>query len=267
MKDVRYAEPFAGSAAIGLELLMGEYASVIYINDLCRPVYAFWHMVLNETDNLCKRIDRVRISMAEWKRQHAVWENRESDDLDDVGFSAFFLNRTNRSGIIGGGVIGGQKQNGNWKIDARFNKHELIRRIRKIARFKNRIKLSQLDALDFINRGGVGANAFWFVDPPYIERGGRLYLDNYTVENHVKLAKRVVRLRQPWVVTYDYAAVDHELYSSCRRVVYGLHYTVNRRYEGLEAMFVSDALELPPLSRLLGPRMRLMRSKTILQTT
>ncbi len=63
----------------------------------------------------------------------------------------FFLNRTNISGVIKGGIIGGYKQLGKYKIDARFNKSDLIDRIHKIASFKHRIVVSNLDGLAFIN--------------------------------------------------------------------------------------------------------------------
>src|SRR6476469_4202071 len=94
LKDVQYAEPYAGGAAIALALLLEEYASVIHINDLSRPVYAFWHTLLYETESLCRRLDRVKVTMAEWRRQRAVYERRETADLADLGFATLFLNRT-----------------------------------------------------------------------------------------------------------------------------------------------------------------------------
>jgi DNA adenine methylase len=168
LRDIHYAEPYAGGASIALALLFGEYASVIHINDLSRPVYAFWYMVLNDCEALCRRIERVDVTMSEWRRQRAIYERRETADIDDLGFAAFFLNRTNRSGIINGGVIGGQQQDGDWTLDARFNRTELIQRIRRIARYNTRIRLYQLDALDFTNRvvSQFGRNSLSFYDPP-----------------------------------------------------------------------------------------------------
>ena len=138
LKDIQYAEPYAGGSAVALSLLFEEYASTVHINDLSRPVYAFWYAVLNNTAELCRRIDRTKVNMREWRRQRAVYERRDKAELDDLGFAALFLNRANRSGIIGGGVIGGKDQSGEWGIDARFNKTEITQRIQKIGRFSKR---------------------------------------------------------------------------------------------------------------------------------
>ncbi len=263
LKDIQYVEPYAGGASVAIAMLLEEYASVVHINDLSLPVYAFWHTVLNQTDWLCRRIERARVTMRQWRIQRTIYEAAGTADLAELGFATLFLNRTNRSGIVGGGVIGGKSQDGEWSMDVRFGRPELIRRIRAIGRYASRIKLYRMDALDFTGTvASLGRNTFTFYDPPYIENGHKLYLNDYTIAGHRRLAARVSRLKRPWVVTYDMAAIGHGLYENFRRVAYELSYTTQDRYRGREVMFVSDGLRLPKLTALMGPRMRLIRHQT-----
>lgn len=248
LRDVAYLEPYAGGAAMALTLLFDEYASTVHINDLSRPVFAFWKSALDETDALCRRIDDTPVTLDEWHRQREVYLRAEEADLLDLGFAAFFLNRTNRSGVISGRMIGGKEQTGRWKLDARYNKEELTRRIRKIGRYRSRILVSNEDASTFIAdvAHSASADALFFIDPPYIERGERLYLNDYGLDDHKRIASQICDLQQRWIVTYDYdAAVRNQLFPNRTRLSFSLPYSAQQRRRGQEAMFLSDSLAVP----------------------
>jgi DNA adenine methylase len=259
--DGEYVEAYAGGAAIGLELLFHDYVSRIHINDLSRPLHAFWYGTLYHTDRLCKLIRDTPLTLKSWDRQRRVFGNQ--DDFDDLtlGFATFFLNRTNRSGILNGGIIGGRDQTGPWKIDARFNRSELIYRIESIAKMKRRINLTRMDALTFL-KAGVSewpAKTLIYLDPPYYVKGRDLYYDFYQHDDHEALSRFVTGklIRQRWIVSYDNAPAVRGMYKGCQRLTYSLRYSARNTREGSEVMFFSDSLRACPLR---GP-FKLMRGR------
>jgi DNA adenine methylase len=246
--DGVYVEPYAGGAAVAMELLLHEYVQKIYINDISAGVAAFWRSVLNNTDALCAAIHAATLSMEEWHIQRNIQSRPgEFDDLT-LGFSTFFLNRTNYSGILGAGVIGGKGQAGKWKMNARFNAVDLISRIQRIARIRSRIEFRQQDALEFLDSicPELPSKSLIYLDPPYYVKGSDLYLHYYEHDDHVKIAKRVAKLKKEnWIVSYDNAPEVRPLYSRFRNIVYGLSYSAQARYQGAEIMFFSNKLSIP----------------------
>lgn len=250
--DGVYVEPYAGGAAIAMELLLQEYVRKVYINDLSAGVAAFWRSLLDNTDSLCAAIVGAKVTMEEWHRQRAIQQNPSGHDDLTLGLSTFFLNRTNRSGILAAGVIGGKNQTGKWKIDARFNAPDLVSRIHAIARLRNRVEFRQLDAIDFINEVApkLPAKSLIYLDPPYYVKGSDLYFHYYEHKDHEMVAKRVARLgSKNWIVSYDNAPQIHAMYSRFRSIVYSLSYSAHARYKGAETMFFSDNLDIPEAVR------------------
>lgn len=247
--DGAYAEPYAGGASVALTLLFEEYASHVYINDLDPAVFAFWHSVLNKTDALCRLIRDTRATTSQWERQRRVYLNGSREPRLALGFSAFFLNRTNRSGIIrSAGMIGGKQQLGKWKIDARYNRFELIKRVEKIARYRDRIHLFNFDALDFLEHCTVHLpkKSLIYLDPPYYIKGQqRLYTNYYDEDDHAEVAESICNLPMPWIVSYDNTVEIRRLYQDYRKLAYKLRYTVADRIHGSEIMYFSDQLIIP----------------------
>lgn len=243
--DGVYVEPYAGGAAVALSLLMDEYVSRIIINDKDRSIYAFWHSVLYDTDHLCQLIEETPVNMETWMVQRELQspENKETVNLLTLGFSTFFMNRTNRSGIIKAGVIGGFNQTGNYKIDARYRKEELIARIRRIASYADRIELHHEDAVDFVKHivQVLPQNTILYLDPPYYKKGRGLYMNYYEDADHEKIRDVITNVDTfRWVVSYDNSLFIKELYHSFRSQEFYLNYSANNNGKGTEVIFFSN---------------------------
>jgi DNA adenine methylase len=247
LKDPVYAEPFCGGAGAAMNLLLNEHVSDVYLNDLDPAVYAFWRTCLYRTDDLCKRIERVKLTIAEWKRQRAVLTQHWAHRIGDLGFATIFLNRVNRSGILLGGVIGGQDQAGNWGMDARFNREDLVNKIRQLARFRTRIHVSRLDAMHFLEQRSktFSANSLTYVDPPYVAKGSSLYENHYDDNDHRDIATVLKRSRTPWVVSYDNCPLIRELYRGLTHHTYSLQYSAHQHRRGKEIIVLSPTLSEP----------------------
>lgn len=243
-----YAEPYAGGCGLALELLFGSHVSEIHINDIDPAIWAFWHSVLTETERFVDLVAQTPVTVEEWHKQKAVQSSPMQYSLMQQGFSAFFLNRTNRSGIIkGAGMIGGMNQDGNYKLDCRYNKEGLIRRIRRIKKYEEQIFLHNKDAIEFMTSSKklIPEDAFVCVDPPYYNKGKSLYTSFYSPEDHAGVADAVLSLKQPWIVTYDNVSEVKSLYKTRRQFSFDINYSVQKKRVGNELLVVSKKLRIP----------------------
>lgn len=242
-----YAEPYAGGGSLALSLLFSGVVSEIYLNDLDPAIYAFWSSALRHTEDLCERIERVSVTRREWRKQKSIYSNGRAAGSVALGFSTFFLNRTNHSGILNGGMIGGKSQSGEWKLDARFNRRELIRRIETISAFKSRIHLSHKDAVEFLIERKFRTGCLVYLDPPYFHAGKKLYLNAYGPDDHAFVRDTVEKQKCPWIVSYDDTPAIRRLYRghTSRRV--RLLHTARSARLGREVMFFSSGLKIPSI--------------------
>lgn len=226
----KYIEPYAGGAGLALRLLFEEYAGTIVINDLDPLVHAFWCMCVNEPERFIRWIDKTPVSVATWKRCKERLRQRKPEDDFDLATAFFFLNRTNVSGVLKGGVIGGLSQTGAYKIDARFNKAELIKKVEKIARFSSRIRVANLDGVELIKTYLAStAECFIYLDPPYYQKGANLYLNAFKDADHEKLAKYVRKLSTPWLLSYDNHSFISNLYQRFEKRAYKLQHSTSNK--------------------------------------
>lgn len=240
-----YVEPFAGGSGLALALLFNDVVDKVILNDLDRSIYAFWHSILNNIDEFINLVECTPVSINEWYNQKEIQEKKDTIDLLTLGFSTFFLNRTNRSGILSAGPIGGYEQKSNYKIDCRFNKTNLIDRLLKVSKYKNKIKFYNYDSIYFLNRivSRQRKPTFIFFDPPYYNKGPELYINHLNHDNHIELSEKIKSLTKSyWVLTYDNETVIEDIYRQYNPTKYNLRYSANSNQIGTELMMYSDSI-------------------------
>jgi DNA adenine methylase len=240
-----YVEPYAGGAGAGLELLYRGVVGQVVINDLDRSIHAIWRSMLDETKAFLRLLDNTPLTVDEWKRQREIYRRRDDASLPtlDLGFATFYLNRTNRSGVLQGGMIGGLSQAGKYKLDARFNRAALRARIEKVAEHRSKIRVTRQDGAARLRYWLPNDNVFAYVDPPYYDKGSFLYLNSFNDSQHQSLAQLLNALAEAnWVLTYDLAEPIKAMYTARTSLEFNLHYSANRRELASEFMVVSNTV-------------------------
>lgn len=240
-----YAEPFAGGAGIACSLLLDGYVSKVHINDLDPAIHAFWYSITHDTEWFIRTVERTPVTIKEWRRQRSIHVSGKGGRRER-GFAAFFLNRTNRSGIINGGVIGGLDQKGVYPLDCRFHKPNLIKKIERIGIHADQIAVTSLDALEFVKTfRSVVTPTLINIDPPYFVRGPELYGNWFTDEDHKALAKAVGKIKPFWILTYDRAPQIHALYDRYPCFTNNLRYSAQIKRTGSELLVLDPRLVRP----------------------
>lgn len=251
-----YAEPYAGGAGLALALLVNGHVSDIHINDLDPAIWSIWNSIIFETEAFLDLMQKTPITVDTWREQKSIYQDCDVKNSLALGFAAFFLNRTNRSGIIGsGGVLGGFNQIGNYLIDCRFNKVGLSKRISRIAKYRDLIHLSNLDAVEFMKhcKETLPANSLLCIDPPYFAKGASLYANSYQPSDHDFVASEILKLdssnlincRMKYIVTYDNVEQIKTLYRSRKQYTFNLNYSAQVKRIGTELLVASKGITIP----------------------
>jgi len=242
-----YYEFYAGGAGAALDLLLNNHVSKIVLNDADYHIYAFWNSILYDTENFLKKLKDTPVTIEEWHIQRAVYNNELNYDLLTIGFSTFFLNRTNRSGILlKAGPIGGKEQIGKYKLDARYHKLRLSERISQIAARENSIFIYNEDAINLMNsliKDLKKEDSFLFLDPPYYDKGRQLYLNHYKDAEHTTLKEFLILNKDfNWLVSYDNAEAIQKLYSNFFNCLVDINYSLQAKKKEKEIIILSDRL-------------------------
>lgn len=242
-----YLEPYAGGAGAALELLFHGHVDHIHINDADPAIHAFWVAVTQHSEAILDLLEDTPATMDEWYRWRSILLGEMPASITERGFATLFLNRTNRSGILKGGVIGGKDQSGSYKLDARLDRSKIAARILKINQHSKQISIYCEDAKDILMNGVtfLPVNTLIYLDPPYYHKGSALYRNFYTHDDHAEIAAilQSETFPWPWIASYDVANIIFALYRKSRAFTYSLNYTVHESQVGEEAMFFSDRLD------------------------
>jgi DNA adenine methylase len=242
-----YGEAYAGGAGAALQLLFAGHVKRVFINDADPAVAAMWFSITEQPDDFVKLIKRIPLTVAEWRKQRDVYQKRDGSRLLELGFATFYLNRVNRSGIVkNAGPIGGLQQLGKWKIDARFNRDALAERVTKVGRYRKKIVVTNLDALDFLSCLTATEGVFLYLDPPYYVKGPELYLNHYKHSDHCEMAEYLQSYDcHKWVLSYDDVPQIRRMYANLRKLKFDLSYSVHSRKVGKEVLIVGDEVVVP----------------------
>jgi len=243
LRGCHYVEPFAGGAGIAVRLLLDGVVNEITINDYDIAIYSFWHSIVHDTADFIHLIERTPITINEWYRQKDIYTNTDMHTALELGFATFFLNRTNRSGILNAGPIGGFSQNGNYTVDCRFNKLRLTELIKKIAEQKDYINISNIDAKNLIDTFEC-KGSFFFIDPPYFNKGKKLYANYFEYSDHEELAQIIESALEntPWIITYDICDEIRNIYSNRIAETLLLKYSLQSKKKASEFMFYNKVV-------------------------
>lgn len=244
LQGCAYSEPFAGGAGAAVKLLLKGDVGRILINDYDRAVYCIWKAVLEHPDETCAFVDAAELTVDEWRAHRDVYRRRDQADELELGLSSLYLNRTNRSGILDGGLIGGLGQTGPYKMDARFGRDGLKEKVRRLSDRAADIEVFNMDAEGFVSEVlGARDGAFAYFDPPYVQKGPGLYRSSFDEAKHRSFAETVLSCRFPWVATYDDDELVCSLYGNRVKRMLDIGYSAYRASSGRELLICSASID------------------------
>ena len=248
-----YIEPYAGGASVALDLLLNNVVEKIHINDADRSIYAFWYCLVKHPEVLMQVIQDTTVDMYTWEFQKEIQKRKDKCDILDLAVSTFFLNRTNRSGILKAGVIGGNDQSGKYKIDCRFNKVNLLKRMEHIASKRDKITITNLDAIELIRQQEIepkNLKKLAYFDPPYYYKAESLYMNHYKPDDHLTVSNHIKSIEKfHFVISYDDTLEIRDLYNTLRQKRYSFAHNIINSRKGDEILFFDDKLKLDDLNQ------------------
>lgn len=244
-------EPFAGGAAVSITLLQKSIIEQAYISEIDPLIVAFWEATLNRTEELIEIVLSMSVDLETWHYMRGYLQEKSTTNLDVVELAAafLFLNRTSYSGIIKAGPLGGKDQRSRYKINCRFNKPRIAKKIEAIGELKGRLNVIKSDGLELMEK--MASSRFesivFYVDPPYYGAGKDLYRHYFTDKEHIELSVFLESVDKPWLLSYDNADFIKELYKHKTKSPIYTDYQSGHFKKGVKELLISNYL-IPPLA-------------------
>lgn len=240
-------EPFCGGSGATIPLLKSGIIEELWMNDASPLISSFWESLFFNTNELVKLIKETPVCMKTWNACKEVVDSPYKHDTLKLGFSSFFLNRTNRSGLLMGGPIGGKNQSGPYLMQCRFNKEKLISRVLSVASLRDKVKIDNIDGVDFLKKTeSMVDSSLVFIDPPYVKQGYNIYRKySFKKHDHVRLSEYIQRSKWKWIITYDDHQLVKDLYSGDAVQSMRIDYFSKKEKSNNEIIFAAQSCILP----------------------
>ncbi|MHB1439982.1 MAG: DNA adenine methylase [Cuniculiplasma sp.] len=258
-------EPYAGSASVSIGLLREGLVDKAYICEKDPLIVAFWNAVLNQNEEFVEFIQSLEVSLETWLsfKKYLIFDSVHKYNTVELAGAFLFFNRTNYSGIIKGGPLGGKKQQSSYKFDCRFNREKIIEKIQGLHNLEGRLHVAEVDGISFMQRitSGTAENLLFYVDPPYYGAGRELYRYFFTDGDHENLSIFLKKLEHPWLLSYDDAEFIRDLYTNNEKFPVYTDYQSGNLRRNVRELLISNYL-IPPLAPSIKEEGRYHRNKT-----
>jgi DNA adenine methylase len=203
--DLELVEPFAGGGSISLFALLEGLVPRSTMIERDAAVAALWKVVLNgQGTRLARRVRTFELSDESIRK---LLGRKEKSDFG-LAFQTLVRNRVSRNGILAPGA-GLLKQGESGKgLSSRWYPDTLANRIVDITEIKTKITFIQGDGVEFIEADRK-SNRLYFVDPPYMNVGKRLY--RHGDIDHRRLYEGLAALKGDFLLTYNFASEARHL--------------------------------------------------------
>lgn len=233
------------------------------LSDLDPWIVSFWQTVFFDSEWLIEQVQTVQVTLDKWHE----FKQSSPQTTRAQALTCLFLNRTSFSGILEAraGPLGGRRQESEYKIDCRFPRKTLIKRIRQAAVHRAKVYAvwngSWEDSLARIRSEQKAGklpleNLFFYFDPPFFEEAEALYRYYFADDDHRALRDVLLKLEDKWILSYDSADQVETLYGKALRhgtngaqkhdveIFYSLAIMTENRSKGKEVV-ISNLKQLP----------------------